>query len=65
MWNDTAFTRRFDLRYPIVQGPFGGGLSSTALAATVSNAGLAFGGNGGGVAPTSAYSGASAATAAS
>lgn len=39
MWNDTAFTRRFDLRYPIVQGPFGGGLSSTALAATVSNAG--------------------------
>lgn len=39
MWNDTAFTRRFDLRYPIVQGPFGGGLSSTELAATVSNAG--------------------------
>ena len=39
MWNDTAFTRRFDLRYPIVQGPFGGGLSSPRLAATVSNAG--------------------------
>jgi nitronate monooxygenase len=39
MWNDTAFTRRFDLRYPIVQGPFGGGLSSVELASTVSNAG--------------------------
>jgi nitronate monooxygenase len=39
MWNDTAFTRRFGLRYPIVQGPFGGGLSSTRLAATISNAG--------------------------
>jgi nitronate monooxygenase len=39
MWNDTAFTRRFDLRYPIVQGPFGGGLSSPLLAATVSEAG--------------------------
>jgi nitronate monooxygenase len=39
MWNDTALTRRLGLRYPIVQGPFGGGLSSAALAATVSNAG--------------------------
>ncbi|MDB4932635.1 MAG: 2-nitropropane dioxygenase, partial [Myxococcaceae bacterium] len=39
MWNDTAFTRRFGLRYPIVQGPFGGGASSVALAAAVSNAG--------------------------
>ena len=39
MWNDTAFTHRFGLRYPIVQGPFGGGLSSTKLAAAVSNAG--------------------------
>ncbi len=39
MWHDTAFTRRFDLRYPIVQGPFGGGLSSPRLAATVSDAG--------------------------
>ena len=28
MWNDTAFTRRFERRFPIVQGPFGGGLSS-------------------------------------
>jgi nitronate monooxygenase len=39
MWNDTPFTRRLGLRYPIVQGPFGGGLSSAVLAATVSNAG--------------------------
>jgi nitronate monooxygenase len=39
MWSDTAFTRRFGLRYPIVQGPFGGGLSSPRLAATVSDAG--------------------------
>ena len=39
MWNDTPFTRRLGLRYPIVQGPFGGGMSSAVLAATVSNAG--------------------------
>ncbi len=39
MWNDTALTRRLGIRYPIVQGPFGGGLSSTRLAAAVSNAG--------------------------
>jgi nitronate monooxygenase len=39
MWNDTAFTRLFERRYPIVQGPFGGGLSSPRLAATVSEAG--------------------------
>jgi nitronate monooxygenase len=39
MWNDTAFTRRFERRYPIVQGPFGGGLSSPRLAAIVSDAG--------------------------
>jgi nitronate monooxygenase len=39
MWNDTAFTRRFERRYPIVQGPFGGGLSSPRLVATVSDAG--------------------------
>jgi nitronate monooxygenase len=32
-------TRRFGLRYPIVQGPFGGGLSSPRLASIVSNAG--------------------------
>jgi nitronate monooxygenase len=39
MWHDTAVTRRLGLRYPIVQGPFGGGLSSTRLASIVSNAG--------------------------
>jgi nitronate monooxygenase len=39
MWHDTDFTRRFGLRYPIVQGPFGGGLSSPALVAVVSEAG--------------------------
>jgi nitronate monooxygenase len=39
MWNDTPFTRLFDRRYPIVQGPFGGGLSSPRLTAAVSNAG--------------------------
>lgn len=39
MWFDTPFTRRLGLAYPIVQGPFGGGLSSPLLAATVSNLG--------------------------
>jgi nitronate monooxygenase len=39
MWHDTRATRRLSLRYPIVQGPFGGGLSSPSLVASVSNAG--------------------------
>lgn len=39
MWNKTRFTELLDLRYPIVQGPFGGGLSSVELTSTVSNAG--------------------------
>ncbi|WP_438011670.1 nitronate monooxygenase [Sorangium sp. So ce321] len=39
MWTDTRLTRQLGLRLPIVQGPFGGGLSTTALAAAVSNAG--------------------------
>lgn len=39
MWHDTAVTRRLGITYPIVQGPFGGGLSSPRLAASVSNAG--------------------------
>jgi nitronate monooxygenase len=39
MWNDTPFTRRLGVRYPIVQGPFGGGFSTARLTATVSNAG--------------------------
>ncbi|HEX5034654.1 MAG TPA: nitronate monooxygenase, partial [bacterium] len=39
MWSDTEVSRRLGLRYPIVQGPFGGGLSSTNLLTTVSKAG--------------------------
>lgn len=39
MWKETNVTRKLGIAYPIVQGPFGGGLSSTELAATVSNAG--------------------------
>ncbi len=39
MWNQTKFTQLLGLAYPIVQGPFGGGLSSAELTATVSNEG--------------------------
>lgn len=39
MWRNTAVSRRFDLAAPIVQGPFGGGLSSVALVAAVCDAG--------------------------
>jgi nitronate monooxygenase len=39
MWTDTAATRLLQIRYPIVQGPFGGGLSSVELTAAVSNLG--------------------------
>ena len=39
MWHDNDFTRRLGLRYPIVQGPFGGGLSSVDLMVAVSDAG--------------------------
>ena len=39
MWNKTKFTKLLEIDYPIVQGPFGGGLSSATLAAIVSNAG--------------------------
>lgn len=39
MWTDTSVTRRLNIKLPIVQGPFGGGPSSIALAAAVSNAG--------------------------
>lgn len=39
MWNKTKFTRLLDISYPIVQGPFGGGLSSVELTTTVSDAG--------------------------
>ncbi len=38
-WRTTRFTERLALTHPIVQGPFGGGLSSPALAAAVSNLG--------------------------
>jgi nitronate monooxygenase len=39
MWNKTKFTELLGIDYPIVQGPFGGGLSSVNLTSTVSNAG--------------------------
>lgn len=39
MWNKTEFTKLLGIGYPIVQGPFGGGLSSSKLTSTVSNAG--------------------------
>lgn len=39
MWNKTKFTKLLGIDYPIVQGPFGGGLSSVELTSTVSNAG--------------------------
>lgn len=46
MWNKTKFTVLLGIKYPIVQGPFGGGLSSVTLTSTVSNAGAlgSFGG---------------------
>jgi nitronate monooxygenase len=39
MWNKTRFTKLLGIDYPIVQGPFGGGLSSVELTSTVSKAG--------------------------
>jgi nitronate monooxygenase len=39
MWNDTKITQLLGISYPILQGPFGGNLSSVALATTVSNLG--------------------------
>ncbi|APR83372.1 Enoyl-[acyl-carrier-protein] reductase [Minicystis rosea] len=39
MWTDTRFTKLLSLRYPIVQGAFGGGYSTVDLAAAVTNAG--------------------------
>lgn len=38
-WRQTRFTQLLGLDYPIVQGPFGSGLSSARLAAAVANAG--------------------------
>lgn len=39
MWNKTKFTKLLGIDYPIIQGPFGGGLSSVELTSTVSNTG--------------------------
>jgi nitronate monooxygenase len=39
MWTKTPLTAALGIELPIVQGPFGGGNSSPALAAAVSNAG--------------------------
>lgn len=39
MWQRTQFTERLGIELPIIQGPFGGGLSSVKLAAAVSNNG--------------------------
>jgi nitronate monooxygenase len=38
-WTHTPFTARLGVRLPIVQGPFGGGLSSVALVREVARAG--------------------------
>jgi nitronate monooxygenase len=38
-WTETEITRRLDIAYPILQGPFGRGGSTALLTATVSNAG--------------------------
>ena len=39
MWYNTAITKLLGIEYPILQGPFGGNLSSVELVAAVSNAG--------------------------
>jgi len=39
MWNKTRVTELLGIEYPIVLGPFGGGLSTVELTAAVSNAG--------------------------
>lgn len=39
MWYNTKATELLGIDYPILQGPFGGGLSSVELVSTVSNAG--------------------------
>jgi nitronate monooxygenase len=38
-WSDTPFARRLGVRYPVIQAPMAGGLSTPALAAAVSAAG--------------------------
>ncbi|HTF97014.1 MAG TPA: nitronate monooxygenase [Cellvibrio sp.] len=39
MWAHTSVARRIGIEYPIIQGPFGGGLSSIQLTVAVSEAG--------------------------
>jgi nitronate monooxygenase len=39
MWNQTRITQLLGIRYPIIQGPMGGGFSTPELLAAVSNAG--------------------------
>jgi len=39
MWNSTKITQLLGIDYPILQGPMGGGFSTAALLASVSNAG--------------------------
>jgi nitronate monooxygenase len=39
MWYNTEASKLLDIKYPILQGPFGGNLSSVELTAAVSNAG--------------------------
>ena len=39
MWYNTSVTKLLGIEYPIMQGPFGGNLSTPALVAAVSNAG--------------------------
>ncbi|RYZ20335.1 MAG: hypothetical protein EOP49_47700 [Sphingobacteriales bacterium] len=39
MWQNTKITDLLGIGYPIMQGPFGGNLSSVELVAAVSNAG--------------------------
>lgn len=39
MWKNNRVAQALGIEFPIVQGPFGGGISSVALASAVSNAG--------------------------
>ncbi|WP_445354471.1 NAD(P)H-dependent flavin oxidoreductase [Microbulbifer sp. EKSA008] len=39
MWNQSELTKKLGIKYPIIQGPFGGGLSTIRLLSAVSNAG--------------------------
>ncbi|WP_299182782.1 nitronate monooxygenase [uncultured Chryseobacterium sp.] len=39
MWNNNRITKLLGIGYPIMQGPFGGGLSTVELTSTVSNLG--------------------------